>query len=411
MVKRSTVAILVAAGAAAAGGLYYVYGAGGGTPPPPGTGLLQISASPLTIPSNGTTTVTVIATTATGTPIQGIVPSLYINGTRQTLSIPPTDASGISTVPVTIGPVGTYNIQAKYQSGLTLLESNIVTVVVQQVQGQLYTIAVTVREATTGQPIAGATVVVNGEGGTSLGSKLTDASGLASFGGITVPVISNFYITVSKAGYRTESAPTLTITQGVGQTTKFVTVNLTQTVSFAVQVKDAISNSPIAGATVMYGGVVVATDTGGNASITTTQLSGTIQVTAQGYVDFSQALSPVSGQTYTLAMTPTGGIPLDQSFLFVGETQTSRIGAVVTYKNVSTTAYSVVAWITARNSSGQTIGIGSSQPQTVIPGQTTSFLVSFFSPIPGGTYTFLSFITSADGSVVLSLTTSRTVTV
>ncbi len=132
------------------------------------------------------------------------------------------------------------------------------------------TIAGMVTDINTSSPIVGATVTADGKMAT------TDTNGNYS-----ITIASGTYtVTASAAGYQSSTPASVTVAANATTTQNFALTKIitNETGTIAGMVTDAVSHSPIVGATVTADGKTATTDTNGNYSITIAP--GTYNVTA-----------------------------------------------------------------------------------------------------------------------------------
>lgn len=140
-------------------------------------------------------------------------------------------------------------------------------------------IAGTVRDASTGDPIAGANVTTDGY------FDITDANG--QFNIINVPV-GTYIITASAVGYETSSQSGVIVVSGLTTNLDFTLTLIPTTGQIAGIVKDAATGNPIEGATVTADAHSALTSADGSYSIELQPGTYTVNVSADGYEESSQ---------------------------------------------------------------------------------------------------------------------------
>jgi uncharacterized GH25 family protein len=159
-------------------------------------------------------------------------------------------------------------------------------------------IAGTVKDASTGNPIAGANVTTNGH------FDITDANGYFN---ITNVQAGTYNVTASAAGYEASSQIDITVVAGLTTNLDFTLTLIPTTGHITGVVKDASTGNPIEGANVTANGHFVLTGADGSYNIELQHGTYTITVTADGYEESSQTgiiVEAVESTTVNFELTP-----------------------------------------------------------------------------------------------------------
>jgi len=381
------------------------------------------------LPCQGSGTLAGTVTDAvTGSPIAGATVSY--NGTGPAGSrtgVVTTSASGQYTVQNL--PVTTYAVTVSAgnyagRSSSVAVGGGGTTTQDYMLQGNPGTITGTVTDATTAQPVAGATVSY------SAGNATSDASGHYTLASVAE---GTYAVTASAAGHGSASA-TVTVAAGGAATQSFALPPSPGSITGTVT--DATSSLAISGATVSYSGGTTSTDAAGHYTLSSVPV-GTYQVTATatGYVAQSQPVTVSTGATTTqnFALARAGTITGT-----VSDAGTSQAisGATVAYSGGSTTTdaaghytlsglaagtYTVTAAASAHVSQNQTVTVSAGGATTqnfalaASPGAITGAVTDNGSgqPLGGATVSYSGGSTTADaaGHYTLSAVAAGTYTV
>jgi len=154
-------------------------------------------------------------------------------------------------------------------------KNNIVSGNIIDVKSPIGTIAGTVVDASTGDPIEGATITANGY------SVTTDTEGQ-----YTIQLLHETYtVTASATKYHSQSKPA-TVTAETTTTLNFTLTPINGTISGTVT--DSSTGNPIAGATVTANGISVSTGADGTYTIEVPPGTYNVTVSADGYKDSSK---------------------------------------------------------------------------------------------------------------------------
>ncbi|MEP6753182.1 MAG: carboxypeptidase regulatory-like domain-containing protein [Candidatus Dormiibacterota bacterium] len=189
------------------------------------------------------------------------------------------------------------------------------------------TVAGTVTDALTGNPIAGATVSYTGA------SALTNISGAYSLG--QAP-LGSYQLTAAAPGY-TDQSQTVTVSPATTTTRGFSLTPLAGSVSGIVT--DGASGSPVAGATVSYsGGQATTNPAGAYTFAAVTEGTYDIAASAPGYTAQTLTVTVGAGQAASknFALAPTG-VGTVSGVVTDALTGSTVAGATVSYLGGSTT--------------------------------------------------------------------------
>ena len=287
-------------------------------------------------------------------------------------------------------------------------------------------IAGSVTDAVTTQPIPGATIALSG-GGTAT----TDASGHYAFGDI---LPGSYTLTVSAANYAGRSQSVI-VSAGTTVTQNFTLAPNPGTISGSVT--DSSTSQPVSGAAVSYSGGSATTNAQGQYSLTGV-LEGTYTVTASasGYSGSSQTITIGPGesaaQNFSLAPQPgsiTGTVTdsvtrqalSGATVAYAGGSGITNASGQYSLANVAEGSYSVTASAGNYASVGQVVAVGAGATVTQNfalapnPGTITGVVsdASTGLPLSGATVSYSggSTSTNASGQYTLSAVTEGSYTV
>ena len=234
---------------------------------------------------------------STGDPIEGA--NVTANGYSDI-----TDANGHYNITV---DAGTYNVTASANGYQTSSQTNITvdagetTSVDFELTLLPGNIAGTVTDASTGDPIAGATVTADGN------SATTDANGAYTINNVSP---GDYTVTASAAKY-VEQSKTVTVTAGTTTTLNFELIPMNGTISGIVT--DSSTGDPISGATVTADGMSAITNSSGHYTISDVPAGTyTVTVSADGYKSSSQTdITVVAEATTTVNFELTPALSIN----------------------------------------------------------------------------------------------------
>jgi hypothetical protein len=221
----------------------------------------------------------------------------------------------------------------------------------------------TVTDSGTGSPLAGATVSYPG------GQVTTDSAGAFSLASVTEGA---YDVTAAASGHASQ---TVNVVVGPGQaSTQNFSLVAVGAGTVSGQVVDAVTASPVAGATVSYTGGRTTTDSGGlyiltnlpdgNTTVTAsrtgyTSQSGVVGITAGSPTQQDFALAPMPGSiSGVITDSANGRVVAGATVTFSGGTTTSDPSGVYSFTGVTEASYTVSASATGYNSGSQSVSVG-----------------------------------------------------
>jgi len=167
-------------------------------------------------------------------------------------------------------------------------------------------IAGIVRDASTGNPIEGATVTAGAY------TNTTNADGHYQLSNV---LAGNYTVAASKNGYQTSSQTSIRVVAGKTTNLNFTLTPLPTTGHITGTVTDASTGNPIEGAQVTAGGHTVSTNATGGYSIELAAETYNVTVSAEGYESSSKTdVNVVAGATTTVDFELT---PIQRSNIFL----------------------------------------------------------------------------------------------
>ncbi len=281
--------------------------------------------------------------------------------------------------------------------------------------GQATQLSGTVTDASTGKPIAGATVSAGS------GSAVTDAGGAYTISGLAP---GTYTATATASGYASQSA-SVTLTTGSTTTQNFALAPNPGTITGTVT--DAGTAAPIAGATISYSGGSTSTDGSGAYTLANVaEGSYTVTAGATGYASQSRTVTVGPGATATQNFALTGqttrlsGTVTDASTSkpIAGATVSAGTGSAVTdaggayaISGLAPGTYTATATASgyASQSASVTLTAGNTTTQNFVlapnPGTITGTVTDAGTgaPIAGATVSYSGGSTSTDGSGAYTL--------
>jgi hypothetical protein len=267
-----------------------------------------------------------------------------------------------------------------------------------------------VTDAASGSPVSGATVSYSG------GQATTDSSGAYSFTGITE---GTYDVSASASGY---TAQTLTVTVGPGQAaSKNFALAPTGVGTVSGVVTDAVTGSPVAGATVSYLGGSTTTDSGGLYTLASLPDGNTtVTATHAGYTDQSAVVVITTGSTieqdFALAPLPgsIGGVVTDSltgrpiagaAVSYSGGAVTTNGSGAYSFTGVTEGSYAVSAGRAGYSGQSQQVSVGPGAnaaqnfPLAPLPGTVAGTVVDVATgtPLAGATVSYSGGNASTDG--------------
>ena len=217
-----------------------------------------------------------------------------------------TNASGqyaIGNLPVTTYSVSVSAANYSDQSAMVAVGGGSTTRHDFAVVGNPGTITGSVTDATSDQPVGGATVSYSG------GSTTSDAAGHYAFSAVAE---GNYTLTAAASGHGSASRA-VAVAAGASVTQDFALPPSPGAITGTVT--DAVSNTPIGGASVSYSGGSAVTDSAGQYTLSGVPVGTyTLDAGASGYVNQSQLVTVTTGSTSTqdfalaLSATITGTV-------------------------------------------------------------------------------------------------------